>query len=87
MAEDVTPLFWQWHGLAPVGGTGGNDGSQLGEAEACASSGGGRRLYGPLSRPECAFERGTPETRELNKTGTGGGGVQRDVVMCVWREY
>jgi hypothetical protein len=47
--EDVWP---------PVGGTGGNDGSQPGEAEAFASSGGGRRLYGPLSRPECGYVGG-----------------------------
>ena len=63
--EDVWP---------PVGGTGGNDGSQPGEAEAFASSGGGRLRVEPLSRPECAFERGTPETRERNRTGIGGGG-------------
>ena len=38
------------------------------------ASGGGRRLYGPPSRPGCACERGTPETRERNRTGIGGGG-------------
>ena len=39
----------------PAGGTGGNDGSQPGEAEAFASSGGGRLRVEPPSRPGCGY--------------------------------
>ena len=81
-------------GLAPVGGTGGNDGSQPGEAEAFAEGSGwslhspvrlpGRRRrsiaysrlleLGGSDEPHSVHDRGTPETRERNRTGIGGGG-------------